>query len=622
MKKILGKKLTFKTNGIKSQFFIPTIIMLLIIIISVSILFNGQYSRRFQNSNQQAMEYISNDVNMWLDSVVFVVSVISDSVRHIDDSAKIFEMFKDVESTDNSIKNVYFVSTVPYKDGGEMIITFEIPSDFDQTTRPWYKNAIKNPDDVVMTEPYVDIVSGNIVVTVAKAVLEDNGTLLGVVGADIVLTEINTILERYKNSGNTMDLMIAYSDGQYMTHKNINYIMNKDYNVFDTIKDDSIKQKMLGRDYFFEYSNEYFYSSKKLKTGWYVLDFGKNDIVIGQLKRLFIILVFATSFIFICQYLLVTLVVVPLTKVLKQAGDNMKEMSNGNFAIKLDEKSKRRRDEVGLLASSTDDMKNSLSGILYEIQINSQSINSLMQRMHQGNENLASRTENQSSSLEEVASSIEEMSAAIKQTSDNAKTAEEDSIKVKAVAHSGVQIVKETIINMQDIYEASKKISDITTVIENIAFQTNILALNAAVEAARAGEQGRGFAVVASEVRNLAINSSNSAKDITNLINDAVSKIEYGREASEKSGVLLEETETIVNKVADFLSDISISIIEQSKGIEQINEAVINLNDITQENVVLVNDSAEVGKNIFEGTNNLLNGVLYFKFEDNDEADK
>ncbi len=236
--------------------------------------------------------------------------------------------------------------------------------------------------------------------------------------------------------------------------------------------------------------------------------------------------------------------------------------------------------------------------------------------MNKDSGNLSHRTETQSASLEEVASSLEQMSAAVKQTSDSAKVAEGDSSKVKAVSHSGVEITKETIANMQEIHEASKKISDITTVIENIAFQTNILALNAAVEAARAGEQGRGFAVVASEVRNLAMNASNSAKDITALIDDVVTKIEKGREASEKSGQLLEETEMLVNKVADFLGDISVSVEEQSKGVEQINQAVISLNDITQENASLVNSSSDNTKNMFERTNELLQSVARFKFDD------
>lgn len=611
---------TTKQTGIRRLFFIPTVIVLVIIFISVSFLFVKQYHNEYENNTLNNVKYIESDVDSWIISMKDILNVVSSFLNHTDDKEIIEKYFTSIEEGHERIMYIYFGSMIPYKDGGTFISSDQMQYDYDQTTRPWFKDALKTPGEVIITKPYVDAISSEqqnenfVIITFAKTI-ERDGKIIGVCAMDISIEDIADITKKYSEMYQSY-ISIVDNDGKYIMHENSSYVMNDEKNIFNIIPK-KMKNDFFKSDAFFVYNKNDYYVSVPIKsTGWYIVDYGKKFYVIQKILRLVVILFVAVTVIFFGQFILVNKIVIPLSKILGQAAKNMKQMSEGHFNAEFDEKSKNRKDEAGLLVRSSYEMQKSLGETLYRIRKNSEDINSLMNNMNNGIDNLSHRTESQSVSLEEVASSIEEMSASIKQTAENAKIAGKTSSHVKETTHDGVNIVNETIENMHVIYDASKKISDITNVIDNIAFQTNILALNAAVEAARAGEQGRGFAVVASEVRNLAVNTSNSAKVITSLISDTVSKIEIGREASVKSGELLKKTEHLVNDVVEFLNDISSSIIQEDNGVDQINTAVMLLNKINQENVSLVNDSSNVSQNIFTKTESLLEEVSFFKFGD------
>ncbi|MGL4369777.1 MAG: methyl-accepting chemotaxis protein, partial [Spirochaetota bacterium] len=254
-----------------------------------------------------------------------------------------------------------------------------------------------------------------------------------------------------------------------------------------------------------------------------------------------------------------------------------------------------------------------LEKMVADIIVGSQNLVQAIQEISAGNENLSQRTSEQASSLEEVASTIEETSAAINQNADNAKSADTLSSKTSVLAEEGGRVVAEAVSAINEINEASKKIEDITSVINDIAFQTNLLALNAAVEAARAGEQGRGFAVVSGEVRNLAQRCGNAAKEIGELIKTTIVKVEKGTALSNKSGESLKEIIVSVKGVGRLVSEINAASDEQKQGSAQINIAISELDSMTQQNAGLVEETASASEEISNQAQDLLGTMERFK---------
>jgi methyl-accepting chemotaxis protein len=230
-----------------------------------------------------------------------------------------------------------------------------------------------------------------------------------------------------------------------------------------------------------------------------------------------------------------------------------------------------------------------------------------------GNNDLSQRTEEQASSLEETASSMEELSSTVKQNAENAKQANQLAAAASSVAIKGGAAVGQVVSTMSSINESAKKIEDIISVIDGIAFQTNILALNAAVEAARAGEQGRGFAVVAGEVRNLAQRSAGAAKEIKELITDSVNKTAEGTQQVEAAGATMQEIVSSVQRVTDIMGEIAAASSEQSAGIDQVNTAITSMDEVTQQNAALVEQAAAAAESLVEQANQLSDVVSQFK---------
>jgi methyl-accepting chemotaxis protein len=243
-------------------------------------------------------------------------------------------------------------------------------------------------------------------------------------------------------------------------------------------------------------------------------------------------------------------------------------------------------------------------------------INTAAKEIAQGNSDLSRRTEDQAANLEKTASSMEELAATVKQNADNAKQANQLALTASSVAVKGGEAVNEVVSTMGAINDSAKKIEDIISVIDGIAFQTNILALNAAVEAARAGEQGRGFAVVAGEVRNLAQRSASAAKEIKELIADSVNKTAEGTRQVESAGNTMQEIVTSVQRVTDIISEISAASQEQSSGINQVNDAVTSMDDMTQQNTALVEEAAAAAESLMEQAEELLNTMSVFNLDE------
>jgi methyl-accepting chemotaxis protein len=286
---------------------------------------------------------------------------------------------------------------------------------------------------------------------------------------------------------------------------------------------------------------------------------------------------------------------------------------NGDFSerISLDDKTGTSEKICDGINSLVDKM----TEIILQVKEAGETINTAAGEISTGNNDLSSRTEQQASSLEETAASMEELASTVKQNAENALQANQLAAAASGVAIKGGQVVGNVVNTMSAINDSARKIEDIISVIDGIAFQTNILALNAAVEAARAGEQGRGFAVVAGEVRTLAQRSASAAKEIKELITDSVSKTTEGTKQVEEAGTTMEEIVSSVQRVTDIMGEISAASKEQSTGINQVNEAVTNMDEVTQQNAALVEEAAAAAESLVEQATSLMDTVSAFKLK-------
>ena len=304
-----------------------------------------------------------------------------------------------------------------------------------------------------------------------------------------------------------------------------------------------------------------------------------------------------------------------ITSSLYYAIDVADNIAKGDLTSRIES---ANRDETGHLIRTLRKMNESLAKVVGDVRLGAGSIAEASREIAIGNADLSERTESQASSLEETATAMEQMTATVKQNADNARQASQLANAAQEQASAGALAVTHTIGAMDEIEKSSRKIADIISVIDEIAFQTNLLALNAAVEAARAGEQGRGFAVVATEVRNLAQRSATAAREIKDLINESVSKVQVGSELVENSGETLAEIVQAVKKVTDIVAEISAASQEQSTGISEVNRSVINMDEMTQKNSALVQSAASASKSMQEQASALSVLVSVFRLSEHD----
>ncbi|KQQ47795.1 chemotaxis protein [Duganella sp. Leaf126] len=288
------------------------------------------------------------------------------------------------------------------------------------------------------------------------------------------------------------------------------------------------------------------------------------------------------------------------------------QVARGDLTARIDE---HGENEIARLLQAIARMQGDLLQTVSRVRGGAEMIDRGARELASGNMELSSRTETQASSLEETAASIEELTSTVKQNSENAQHARGLVEQASGTAAHGGEVMQQVVSTMNDINDASRKIVDITGVIDGIAFQTNILALNAAVEAARAGEQGRGFAVVASEVRNLAQRSASAAKEIKVLIDASVEKIELGTDLVEKAGTTMNTLVGNVHQVTQIVGEIAVASREQSEGIDQVNQAIAQMDQVTQQNAALVEEAAAATQSLQDQATELTQTVSIFKVE-------
>ena len=295
---------------------------------------------------------------------------------------------------------------------------------------------------------------------------------------------------------------------------------------------------------------------------------------------------------------------------LKHAVDVSNAVAEGDLSVSIHPDGK---DEVAELLRALAAMKDKLALVVSGVRRNSEGVATASAQIAQGNNDLSSRTEEQASALQQTAASMEQLSSTVQQNADNARQANQLALNASTVAVGGGEVVGRVVDTMKGINDSSKKIVDIISVIDSIAFQTNILALNAAVEAARAGEQGRGFAVVAAEVRHLAQRSAQAAKEIKSLIADSVERVEQGSALVDQAGTTMQDVVASIRRVTDIVGEISAASTEQSSGVSQVGDAVTQMDQATQQNAALVEESAAAAESLKVQAEQLVSAVAVFK---------
>ena len=315
---------------------------------------------------------------------------------------------------------------------------------------------------------------------------------------------------------------------------------------------------------------------------------------------------------FVVAAILVWLMVRSITVPVRDAVDVADALAKGDLTRRIEARSD---DEIGALMRSLATASEQLAILVRGIQDSAATISGGAQEIAHGNSQLSTRTEAQASSLEETASSMEELTATVKQNADNANQANQLVQSASSVAARGGEVVAQVVRTMEEISRGSKRISEITGIINGIAFQTNILALNAAVEAARAGDQGRGFAVVASEVRSLAQRSAEAAKEIKGLIEDSTGKVNAGSKLAAEAGETMQEVVASVRKVAEITGNISAASREQASGIQQVGQAVTQMDQVTQQNAALVEQVSAASASLQDQALALTRAVAVFQID-------
>lgn len=605
-----------RKKGLMNKFLVPFAVFLGIVVICMYIIYRPQYKRLFLNNINVKMKTAAEEVSKWTSSFYSEINIIEAYTKSAINTNDMFIAFSNIVKSKPEIVNVYFGNNIPMNNEGGILVNPRrhlLPANYDQTKRDWFIKSL-NENKVYISEPYIAASSKELVVTFAKAIYTNN-VLKGVVGIDISFEKISEIMQNQSEDENT-EINIIIQNGMYLTHKDKRNILNEQNNLFSNPLFSGWQNTVSSGNSLIEIKGKEWASVQNIENvPWMISGHGTTSYFDSLMRKLIIVLIIVVVAFMSVETILVLVVVRPLSETLNRAINITEDMGKGDFNARFEKKLLEKKDQTGMLTKSIDDMQKNIGSVIYKIKQGIDVINNEINKISDGSANLSDRSNSQAAALEELASSIEALSSSLKETARSASEAKNMSEKAYSDTKSGVEAVIQTANNMKEISESSKKISDITKMIQSIAFQTNILALNAAVEAARAGEQGRGFAVVASEIRSLAQTVNDAASNITNIVEDTVNKIEVGNVSVTQSSELLSEIEKSVNEVSEVLTGIANSSIQEEDSIHQINQAVIELNNITQENSDMAQESAFSSKEVSDRTENMVEEISYFKFK-------
>ncbi|MGK5077120.1 methyl-accepting chemotaxis protein [Janthinobacterium sp. HLX7-2] len=489
------------------------------------------------------------------------------------------------------------------------------PADFDPTVRAWYTDTVK-AGVPMLTPPYVDAASHQLVVSFTAPVGPKEAPT-GVAGADVLLDTVIANVVAIKPTPHSFAFLVDQG-GTIIAHA------NKDLSLQPVAKlDAALSPQQINRLESAAQSeavrlNERdgkLYVTRVAGTSWLLAVVLDQQEAMQALQTMLATATLTAVLLTGAAAALLSLLVFAMLKRLELVRAALDDIASGegDLTRRLDASGV---DELAQIAGAFNRFVDKIAAVLVKIRTASVSVKISSSEIAAGNQDLSSRTEQQASSLEETAASMEELTSTVKQNAENARQANQMAVSASSVASKGGQVVAQVVQTMTSINASSHKIVDIISVIDGIAFQTNILALNAAVEAARAGEQGRGFAVVATEVRSLAQRSSAAAKEIKTLIDESVSAVDTGTRLVDDAGATMQEIVDSVQRVTDIMGEITSASLEQSSGIEQVNQAIAQMDQVTQQNAALVEEAAAAAESLQDQATTLSQVVGVFKLDD------
>ncbi|MEI0557198.1 methyl-accepting chemotaxis protein [Brachyspira intermedia] len=594
------------------------LLVLMIVIISASAIF---MERTAISGFMETADGYRDLVSIWIEDQADLTSVISKESEFLDyfenpnqytlsiASGEFIELLKELESHFSAFALIDLNGKVVLDTASnEHLNTVSQKTIWKELQNNNYKYAIED-------EIYLSSVTGNYVIGVLAGVFDTNARPAGVLYAEL---RWDSFVQKYFSEitiGKTGNIYIVNEEGRRVAHKEVKKVNTISIGSKNALSAAASQRK--GALHYEDEGKKIMAFSRLENIDWIMcvtmLDsefFANKNTLIKITIVLSLLLLIVTSFIVIVY------VNKNISRVLSRIASDLNRLGNGDLTVSAPSKfltNKYQNHEFGIIANGFNNTIEKLKHIVSNIIDSSNNIELTSKELASGNNDLALRTQSQSSSLEQTASSMEQMASTIKNSAEKSVIGNNMMNDSKKSVEEAGLIIDSTTRSMEDVYEASRKITNITKLIEDIAFQTNILALNASVEAARAGEQGRGFSVVASEVRTLAQNTQTSVKDITSLIADSDEKIRVATEAARKSQEIFVDIKDKIENTANIMRDISTTAVEQQSGVDQVNQAVLKMDASTQENASLVEQSKEASITLSSEAQKLIDVVSYFK---------
>ncbi|WP_367847931.1 methyl-accepting chemotaxis protein [Rhodoferax sp. WC2427] len=484
-----------------------------------------------------------------------------------------------------------------------------VPPGWDPTARPWYLQAAAASAPVV-TAPYVDASTKKLVITFASA-SRDAGQVKAVIAADVYMDTVLRNVASIRPTPGTYGFIVA-KDGTIVVHEDASLLLKPVTDIAPSLGQGGLTRLQGLTEVRVRDEDRLVYAAPIAGTDWtLVVALHRNEAMASIRAMVW------TSFLGCLVVVVLVLLVIAgvLSKTLTRLTvlrDAMQEVGSGDGDLTL-RVATTGNDELSTIASSFNQFVEKIDAVMQRVRSSADGVAMASAEISQGNNDLSARTEHQASALEETAASMEELGSTVRQNADNARQANQLAMSASTVAIQGGEVVGQVVETMKGINDSSKKIADIISVIDGIAFQTNILALNAAVEAARAGEQGRGFAVVASEVRSLAGRSADAAKEIKLLISASVERVAQGTTLVDQAGTTMTEVVSSIQRVTQIMGAISLASSEQSQGVAQVGEAVTQMDQTTQQNAALVEQMAAAASSLKAQAGDLVQVVGVFK---------